>query len=101
VDAAAGTVTFAGKKFAKRLNVSPNIDGGARVTVLGRQVTFLSPITGDGTTVDVTLGTRGHLKFAELDGGARLLYRQAAATDVPLIVNPGRVKGDSEFKQVK
>ena len=102
VDAGAGTVTFAKRSKAERLLMPPNIDGGARVTVRGRQVTFLSPITGGGTTVDVTLGTRGHLKFVELDGGARLHYRQAPATvAVPLIVNPGKVKGDSEFKQVK
>ena len=102
VDAGAGTVTFAKRSKAERLLMPPNISDGARVTIHGRQVTFLSPITGDGTTVDVTLGSRGHLKFVELDGGARLHYRQAPATvAVPLIVNPGRVKGDAEFRQVK
>lgn len=102
VEAAGGTVTFAKRTKSKRLLMPSNIEGGARVTLHGRQVSFLSPITGDGTTVDVTLGSRGHLKFVELDGGAKLHYRQAPNTaDVPLIVNPGKVLGESEFKQVK
>ena len=102
VDAAVGTVTFAKRGTPKvKVAVQPTISGGARVTITGRQVTFLSPIVGDGTAVDVTLNTRGHLKFTELDAGAKLLYRQSKPTDPPLIVNPGTVRGDAEFKRVE
>ncbi len=102
IDATGGTVTFAKRGTPKvKVAVQPTISGGARVTIAGRQVTFLSPIVGDGTTVDVTLSPRGHLRFTELDGGAKLLYRQSKPTDPPLIVNPGTVRGDAEFKRVE
>jgi hypothetical protein len=100
VEVAANTVTFAKRGKPKRkLDEQPNISGGARVTITGRQVTFLAPIVGDGTLVDVTLTTRGHLRFLEMDDGAKMVYRAAKATDVPLIVNPGLVKGDAECKR--
>lgn len=102
VAAAGGTVTFAKRGTPKvKVAVQPNIAGGARVTITGRQVTFLSPVVGDGTVVDVTLSPRGHLRFTELDGGAKLLYRQSKPTDPPLIVNPGTVRGDAEFKRAE
>lgn len=94
VDAAGGGVSFPlwkGKRHA--------IEGGARVTLTARTVTFLAPVSAPDTRVDVTLTARGNLRFVEMSDGAKMVYRAAKPDDPPLIVNPGRILDTAECKR--
>jgi hypothetical protein len=73
------------------------IDGGSEVTIAARAVFFGGWIGGDGTRVDVTLGPPGGLRFATLDGTARLVYRTRGADDPPPNVSRGEVRGKAVF----
>jgi hypothetical protein len=80
-----------------RTNPGSRIDGGSEVTIAARGVFFGGAIGGDGTRVDVTLGPPGGLRFAALDGTARLVYRTRGAADPPPSVSPGQVRGKAVF----
>lgn len=79
-------------------NPGSKIDGGSVVTIAARGVFFGGAIGGDGTRVDVTLGPPGGLRFAAMDGTARLVYRTRGADDPPPSVSRGSVRGKAVFK---
>jgi hypothetical protein len=89
VRAPGGTVTF--ETPSDKGHDGAKIDGDSTVEVTARAVAFHGRIQGGGTKVFVTLTANASLKFAEIDGGARLEYSKTDPDDADPAISKGRI----------
>ena len=98
VDSGTGTVTFPTTGGNGRKST---ITEGATVRVTGKTVTFAGLIDGSGTRVHVTLTPGGGLRFVQMDGSAKLLYRTASPLDPLPRLYAGELRGKAECRRVE
>lgn len=77
-----------------------NINSDSRITITASDVEFRGQINGDGTQINVTLTRGGQLKFREINGAARLHYKNADATLPDPRIEAGIVRNTAELKKL-
>lgn len=76
------------------------INGDAKLTIVAKELEFTGAINGAQTQLDVTLTKGGELKFRRLNGGVRLTYRKADASDPDLRVEPGQLDANAVLREM-
>jgi hypothetical protein len=99
VDAPGGKVTFLKAPGAGQAGAE--IGGESKITIRAKDVDFQCPIDGSETRVTVVLTRGGSLRFSEIGGRSRLLYRRAEHTDPEPIVTRGTLRGQAEVKKAE
>lgn len=99
VDAPGGTVTFLKAPGAGQAGAA--INGESKITIRAKDVDFQCPIGGSETRVTVVLTRGGSLRFTEIGGRSRLLYRRAEQKDPEPLVSRGTIRGQAEVKKAE
>jgi len=99
VDAPGGKVTFLKAPGAGQAGAE--ISGDSKITIRAKDVDFQCPIGGSETRVTVVLTRGGSLRFTEIGGRSRLLYRRAELKDPEPIVTRGTIRGQAEVKKAE
>ena len=99
VDAPGGKVTFVRPPGAGQAGAE--IGGDSKVTIRAKDVDFQCPIGGSETRVTVVLTRGGSLRFSEISGRSRLLYRRAEQKDPEPLVSRGTIRSQAEVKKAE
>ncbi|MBE3097031.1 MAG: hypothetical protein IMZ44_07855 [Planctomycetes bacterium] len=99
VDAPGGKVTFLKAPGAGQAGAE--IGGDSKITIRAKDVDFQCPIDGSETRVTVVLTRGGSLRFSEIGGRSRLLYRRAEHKDSEPLVVRGTIRGQAEVKKAE
>ncbi len=97
INASEGTVLFAESTEGGR--EGSKIGGGARVNITARELEFRGRLDGSAE-IRVTLNSQGKIRYREMAGGAKILYRKSKPGDPEPIIEAGELKGGAEVKKV-
>ena len=74
---------------------------GGEIRVVARELELIGDVNGPDTSLDVTLTKNGSLKFRRVNGGVRLEYRKANASDPAPHIDNGMLDARAVFREGK
>ncbi|MSQ96970.1 MAG: hypothetical protein EXR98_20785 [Gemmataceae bacterium] len=77
-----------------------DINGDAQLTIVAKDVEFRGAINGGQAQLDVTLTKNGSLKLTRVNGGVRLHYSKASASDPEPRIDLGEVDARAQVRMV-
>lgn len=76
------------------------INGDAQVTITTKEIDLADFVDGDRTQATVTLNAGGLLRFNDLRGSSRLLWRKEKPGDPDPRIDQGKIKPAAEFRRL-